>query len=81
MDFTAYTTDQLKTLHNTALAEARTKAEAARDVREAIEAREPNYRGQSRAQLREAVTSLYTARTFANTPHDLAADQNPYRTT
>ncbi len=81
MDFTAYTTGQLKTLHNMALAEARVKAEAARDVREAIEARAPNYRGQSRAQLREAVTSLYNARTFAITPHDLPADQNPYRTT
>jgi len=68
MDFTAYTTDQLKTLHNTALAEARAKAEAARDVREAIEARAPSYRGQSRAQLREAVTSLYTAEP-SPTPH------------
>ncbi len=81
MDLSTYSLDQIKTLHNGSLATARAEAEKARAYRNEIEAREPRFCGRSRGRLTEAVTALFVARTFANTPHDLAADQNPYRTT
>lgn len=76
----AYSTEQLKALYNTRMANARREAEEALKVREVIEERHPNYRGRSMALLKSAVSSLFGARTFANTPHDLPADENPYRT-
>jgi len=83
MDTTAFvktaTLDQLKTLFNATVTEARTQTKDARALREEIERRDPSLRGQSRLQLGDAERALYTARTFANAPLDLPASDNPYR--
>jgi hypothetical protein len=79
MDLTDTTLDQLKTLYNVALTSARSETQKAQEYRTAIESREPQYRGRSTQELSSAVTGLYMARTFANTPHDLAEADNPFR--
>ncbi len=81
MDLSVVTTEQLKTLYNRALASARTETRQAQDYRAEIEAREPRYQGRSREEIASAVSSLYTARTFAGTPHDLPESDNPFRAT
>jgi hypothetical protein len=79
MDYTTYSVEQLKTLHNTTLATARTNAEVARDVRDELVAREGRYRGPSQGHLDTGVRALYDARTFSGAPHDLPVSENPYR--
>lgn len=74
-----FSLDQLKTLHNTRLAQARDLAQGALDVRKAIVEKDAAYSGSSKRRLENAVEDLFLARTFANAPHDLAASENAYR--
>jgi hypothetical protein len=79
MELGNYTLDQLKTLHNTRLADARESANVARQAREEIERRDRSYHGCSVSHLSDGERSLYLARTFKDTPFDLASSENPYR--
>lgn len=79
MNYADYNNDQLKALHNKALADARASAQEAAKLRDALIERTPSYRGSSKANLGDAIRLLFLARTFADAPYDLAADENPYR--
>ena len=71
--------EQLKTLHNAKLAEARSAAEDAEALRKEIVRRDGRFSGSSQTRLSAAIENLFLARTFKNAPYDLPAEVNPHR--